>query len=393
MDKEVCVNPLGFKGQGREFFGIWIVNILLSIVTLGIYSAWAKVRTKRYFYGNTFVAGDSFEYHATPMQILRGRLIAVGLMIVLLLGNVLFPVLSGLLVLLFYIALPWLLWSSIRFNAAMTSYRNVRFAFTASLKDAYKVMFGRGFIALLAILGFMFLMILTVEFMAGAFIPLTIVAVVGSPALYAWVLAGVYRYFANGYSYGDWRASAQVENGFFVRTFYKVAVLGVIAALVGVTFAYIPMFNMTGNPIVMVASSYLGTLTVMIILTAYLKVRTRNYIFSRLVVEQNDSQESPLSSCDAQTQETESKSNKFGLDSTFTVPSYCKLVVTNFLLQLFSLGIARPWVMVRTARYTTENTVVLGDMSQLVASDINAQPKSAVTDEVSQAFDVDFGLG
>lgn len=393
MDKEVHVNPLSFKGQGREFFGIWIVNILLSIVTLGIYSAWAKVRTKRYFYGNTFVAGDSFEYHATPMQILRGRLIAVGLMIILLIGNMLFPVLSGLLMLLFYIALPWLLWSSVRFNAAMTSYRNVRFAFTASLKDAYKVMLGRGFIALLVMLGFMILMILTLDFMAGAFIPLAIVALVGSPALYAWVLAGVYRYFANGYCYGDWRASAQIENGFFVRTFYKAAVLGGIVALVGVTFAYLPMFNTTGHPIVTVASTYLGTLTVMIILTAYVKVRTRNFIFSRLVVEQLDNQESHPSSCDAQTQDTESKSNQFGLGSSFTVSSYCKLVVTNFLLQLFTLGIARPWVMVRTARYSAENTTVMGDMSLLVASDINTQPKSAVTDEVSQALNVDFGLG
>ncbi|MED5348372.1 MAG: DUF898 family protein, partial [Pseudomonadota bacterium] len=40
-----------FHGEGGEFFRIWIVNLVLSIVTLGIYSAWAKVRTKRYFYG------------------------------------------------------------------------------------------------------------------------------------------------------------------------------------------------------------------------------------------------------------------------------------------------------------------------------------------------------
>ena len=33
---------LSFTGSGREYFGIWIVNLLLSIVTLGIYSAWQK---------------------------------------------------------------------------------------------------------------------------------------------------------------------------------------------------------------------------------------------------------------------------------------------------------------------------------------------------------------
>src|SRR5436305_11873488 len=42
--------PLSFTGSGSEYFRIWIVNALLSIITLGIYSAWAKVRTLQYFY-------------------------------------------------------------------------------------------------------------------------------------------------------------------------------------------------------------------------------------------------------------------------------------------------------------------------------------------------------
>ena len=60
-----------FHGQGSEFFRIWIVNLVLTILTLGIYSAWAKVRTKRYFYGNTELAGDRFDYLASPIAILK----------------------------------------------------------------------------------------------------------------------------------------------------------------------------------------------------------------------------------------------------------------------------------------------------------------------------------
>jgi uncharacterized membrane protein YjgN (DUF898 family) len=52
-----------FRGSAGEFFRIWIVNVALILITLGIYSAWAKVRTRRYFYGNTFVAGNAFDYH------------------------------------------------------------------------------------------------------------------------------------------------------------------------------------------------------------------------------------------------------------------------------------------------------------------------------------------
>lgn len=66
-----------FHGKGKEYFGIWIVNILLSIITLGIYSAWAKVRTNKYFYGNTELNESRFDYLAQPKQILIGRIIAV----------------------------------------------------------------------------------------------------------------------------------------------------------------------------------------------------------------------------------------------------------------------------------------------------------------------------
>ena len=67
--------PFEFRATGGEYFRIWIVNLLLTIVTLGIYSAWAKVRRLRYFYGSTLLDGHSFEYHAKPLAILKGRLI------------------------------------------------------------------------------------------------------------------------------------------------------------------------------------------------------------------------------------------------------------------------------------------------------------------------------
>ena len=64
-----------FRADGR-CFRIWIVNLALTVVTLGIYSAWAKVRKLRYFYANTSLAGSSFGYHADPLRILKGRAIA-----------------------------------------------------------------------------------------------------------------------------------------------------------------------------------------------------------------------------------------------------------------------------------------------------------------------------
>lgn len=127
-----------FRGSASEYFGIWIVNLLLSIITAGIYTAWAKVRRLRYFYGNTFLDGHNFEYHARPVQILIGRIIVVGILVAInILSNV-HPAFA-LLILPYLVALPWLINKAVAFNARMTSYRNIRLSFRGSYWGAFAV--------------------------------------------------------------------------------------------------------------------------------------------------------------------------------------------------------------------------------------------------------------
>lgn len=52
------------------------MNLCLTLVTFGIFSAWAKVRKKRYIYSHTTLGGTPFQYLARPIPILKGRLIA-----------------------------------------------------------------------------------------------------------------------------------------------------------------------------------------------------------------------------------------------------------------------------------------------------------------------------
>ena len=131
------IHHFRFSGNGGEFFRIWIVNVLLTILTLGIYSAWATVRTKRYFYGNTSLAGDHFEYHATPMNILLGRMLAIGLLILYLLATEFVPVLALILILAFLFVFPWIVVRALRFNAAMSSWRGIRFGFDGTTGGAF----------------------------------------------------------------------------------------------------------------------------------------------------------------------------------------------------------------------------------------------------------------
>lgn len=126
-----------FSGRGSEYFRIWIVNLLLSIVTLGIYSAWAKVRRMRYFYDNTTVAGTSFDYHGNPISILKGRIIAVVLLFAYNFAFNISPI-AGLLALgLMALAVPWLIWRSLQFKLYNSSYRGIRFSFRGSASGVY----------------------------------------------------------------------------------------------------------------------------------------------------------------------------------------------------------------------------------------------------------------
>ena len=126
-----------FTGTGSEYFRIWIVNLLLTILTLGIYSAWAKVRKQRYFYGSTHVAGSNFEYHGNPIAILKGRIIAVGLLIAYNFAPKISMWAGFAMVALMGVIMPALIWKSLQFKTRNSSYRGIRFGFAGTMFEAY----------------------------------------------------------------------------------------------------------------------------------------------------------------------------------------------------------------------------------------------------------------
>lgn len=134
--------PIVFTGKAGEYFGIWIVNLLLSIITLGIYSAWAKVRRKKYFYNNTLVDGVGFDYHANPIAILKGRIIAVVLFILYSMLSGFSPILGGLLAFALFLAAPWIIVRGMIFNARNSSHRGLRFDFDGSYSRAIRIFIG-----------------------------------------------------------------------------------------------------------------------------------------------------------------------------------------------------------------------------------------------------------
>ena len=127
-----------FTGSGWGYFKLCLWTYALAIVTLGIYDAWGTVYRRRYLLGHTVLQGHSFDYHAKPMTILIGRLIAFGLLVVYNIVVSLQPIAALVLVGIFIGLIPYLIQRALAFHSANTSYRNVRFSHTSSYFEAAK---------------------------------------------------------------------------------------------------------------------------------------------------------------------------------------------------------------------------------------------------------------
>lgn len=131
-----------FSGKGGEYFGIGIVNILPSIITIGIYSALAKVRRLHHFYRNTQVAGSSFDFHARPIDILNGRLIAFGAYVAFIALSKLSVTASLVLALILFAVMPYFAYRSLRFRYHNSCWRQLCFNFRGKVSGAYGAFFG-----------------------------------------------------------------------------------------------------------------------------------------------------------------------------------------------------------------------------------------------------------
>lgn len=154
-------SKLSFHGDGVTLFGIHIVNLLLSIVTLGIYYFWGKVRVQRFLHSQMEFDGDRFAYHGTGVELLVGFLKTLGLVVLGAIGLALLqlfgarPETVALATLLIYLVMlvvvPVAIAGSRRYRLSRASWRGIRFSFRGQT-GAFVKMFVRG--ALLTVITF-----------------------------------------------------------------------------------------------------------------------------------------------------------------------------------------------------------------------------------------------
>ena len=394
------MKPLDFGGSGFEYFKIWIVNILLILITLGVYYPWAKVRNQRYFYANTTLEGRNFEYHATGKQLLMGYIIAmVFLMVVSIVQNV-SPIGALGAFLGLSIIIPWVVWRSLAFSMRMSSFSNVRFRFVGDLKGAYINFMLLPGLLLLCIYGgpsLVLLWLITLPTSIGMEEGLLIatfafVLIVLMVYLFAFLKNKNTHYMVNGYRFGQGQFSTLLETQKFVKILLKT--LG-LAVLILMSIAILTVFMMVlagGFPSLLNIFSqdagdilawllrhniegalglvYIAFLMATFILVAYFQSQVRQYVFANTVLN-----------------------GKVNFSSSLTTISLAWLMMSNFLLVLVTLGLGTPWAKVRRAKLILKNTLV--DVEHGIDGFITQQQdkQSALGEQIGDAFDVDIGIG
>jgi len=378
-------HALKFHGEGGKYFVIWLVNIFLSIITLGIYSAWAKVRTYRYFYGNTELSGDRFDYHARPLQILIGRIIAFIGIVIFYICSLASETLTMLIVAIFVLLLPWIIVRSWRFNAIMSSYRGVRFNYICRLGRAYWIFLGFPLVCFIGLI----LAFGVARFLASGLTEFILALVFFIPAFITFngvSTALSYDLYVNNLFFGDAAFKGEMKKGAFVKMAFKsalivVPVLLIAGAILGKMIYSIALMSAFGGAeeaaSMMILSHYGSIILVYVLMlfgsmvaAAWLIVAHRNYVANQTTLNEG----------------------AIRLYSSMKFTSYLGLLFTNALIVIFSLGIASPFAHVRHARYVLETLEVEGDLDSLTVHAHSEHAPGAVTEELVQALDINVGF-
>lgn len=388
LSGEVETLSIHFTGSGSEYFRIWIVNLLLTLVTLTLYLPFARARRMAYFQNNTFVGQDPLGFHADPWKMFRGYLVVAAFGIAYWAVTNFLPS-FGWMALLVFMALWPLLWrASLQFRLRNTSWRGVRLAFMGDTKGAYSAMLPYFLPALF------FVGLLPSNPDASSIdesqIKL-IFAVIGLGVLVfalmvPWLWKRLKAYQHGGYAFTQERASFTATTGQFYKLYFKIAgvsllvlaVVGILGVVAGVVFAGVSMSTLQTS----MAGENSAVLAVVIgaaVLALYVAVPlvVGSYVGSRM---QN------LLWMNTQSQ-------RLRLRSDLHMGPLLRVSLVNWFLIAVTLGLYWPFAKVRLARLKLEamSVQIEGNVDDWVAQ-ASQDPQGALGDAAGDFFGIDMGL-
>lgn len=363
---------LRFTGSGNEYFRIWIVNLLLTIITLGLYYPWARVRRLRYFHGNTLVGGHALDFHGEPKKMLRGFLLAGALVLLYSYAGRISPLAGGVAFLAVASFVPALLWAALRFRLANTSWRGMRMRFAGTIGGAYRA---------LAAAVVPFALLVGLGWLSGSptddpdqpprtalaiAAPLVLLLALSLAPLMFWLFK---RYQHGNLALGEERSRLGLGPGPFFALSFKVAGVFMLASLalnIGPALA-VGLEDLRGRTWALLLLVF-GYLIVLAISGAYATSRLQNLLWSNTA------------------------SARIRFRSALEAMPYIRLAITNAVLVILTLGFYWPYAATATAKMRLEAVAVQLDVSPDELATEWRRDDDAAGDAAGDLFGIDIGF-
>jgi uncharacterized membrane protein YjgN (DUF898 family) len=365
-------HPLSFGGSGSEYFRIWVVNLLLTLLTLGLYYPWAKVRKLRYFHTNTEVAGHALDFHGEPRKMLRGLLLMALLLAAYSIAGEVSPEAGAVAFVLLAAVWPALWRASLQFRLANTSWRGLRFRFTGGVAGAYAV-FALPLAALIALVAGLAVGLpsLRGQPVAAGLVGLGALLLASMLMPYAWLR--LKRYQHGHYAYAQQQTELRVSLRSAQMTFVRIAGMAVLVIVVAVALVAgaAALLGESARALIGLAPVAVVLLVLLgqILPRAYATARLQNLLWSR------------------------TGNAELRFRSELAVAPLAWLMLKNWLLVVLTLGLYWPWAAIAMARLRLE-AVSLHTRRPLdeLQSEARAASGDAAGDAAADLLGIDLGL-
>jgi uncharacterized membrane protein YjgN (DUF898 family) len=374
------VLEIRFTGSGSEYFRIWSVNLLLILVTLGLYLPFAKARRIRYFYANTLVDGQALSFHGDPWKMFRGFLLLVLLMAVYSAAGH-FSTTAAFIAFLILCAVWPALWrASLQFRLGNTSWRGLRMRFDGTLKGAY-LSCAPSYLPAIALVGGATSLDPEALKAAGGFTPGLAIYSAGAlcmTLLAPWSLTLFKRYQHNGYSLAGQHSRVKLSVAKVYLLSLKTLGVAVLPLLLGgvLVAVFMGVAAVLAGPdkrllaaVLMSVGIGLMYLLMFAVVMPYGATRMQNLAWNG------------------------TRSEALSFRSRLKFRSLFGLTLKNWLLTALTLSLYRPFAAVSTARLRLEAVSIESsqDPADWVAA-AHAGHADATGDIAGDFFGIDMGL-
>ncbi len=374
---DIIILPIRFTGTGSEYFRIWITNLLLIVLTLGLYTPWAKARRMRYFWGNTLVDGDALGFHGDPKQMFKGWALICPLFFIYSFASD-FSILAGIVAFAVLAAIwPALMRSSMCFRMGNTSWRGLRMRFSGSLRDAYRVYMP----LLLMLVPFAVLALWQQDTLAKKpqlFFILPLAVLVITPWISQRIKYYQHQHYALGPLQTEFWARVASFYGLFIKPIIFILGISIVPVLAGLVFVFGLPTTFTGfsakplPPIVMIALSIIFFLFLQVLFFGvgpWITARTQNLVWNN------------------------TKNSQIRFVSALSFRSMLWLTVKNAVLIMLTLGLYWPFAKIAVTRLRLEAVHIRSRtrLDALLAS-AHKRPNEAMGDAAGDFFGLDVGL-